>query len=757
MFMWADFKPRVPENRSGRKQIHSGVVRWQLCSAGRRARLIVQYERRAPKYSATEESHTAVGILGVLSNILPDVDGSDTTVRVAAVPPQWVEAGEFVLEFLASLGAKCTFNGRVLEVRSALAPTEVIRRVGLALLCLDIETRDGLPQTVLDKARLSVVRTFSDEADTCLDLLDENQGRRRIRELLGTSFQHRDSRLAPPTLAAIRRLKPEAVVVFHSGNGKVLEQLTQSVESLRTIIGVEPSLYRLERTRARLKNLFEIHHGSLIELPGELATNAFAIVIDCLPPCGDMRLTKAAETLCGFSGFEWILVLDEQTSSSAFRKICTEQFSYRGGEWNGGGNTVALLLRRAASASAVGANRERKDERQVENPLLKPIRIQKSQWKSTLEAFSLRTVDPRFLVYLPPGLCSLQTNRADGLLEHPADAFSYYQAERVNRVVVETKHMGSRAIAVVVRDKEAALERFGTPELGCIYTRNGRPFFDSSDFLSELREGLTRAKFWEKFETTWACIDGEILPWSVKAQRMIAETHRNKLDASRSVLNEMAAATSFPEGLFLPGIEERRTALGRYENLLDKYDAEIGSAVTFAPFHLIATEGRTFLDKNHIWHMETLNALARRTGRPFVETRFELLDVRDESAVSRVLKWWDELSAAGEEGLVVKPIYFVCRGRRGLAQPGIKCRGREHLRLVYGPDYDLEENRLNLLGRDALARRRQKRRRVIRQFALSIEAAERFVRKEELARVEECVRAILSLETREMFEEERPL
>jgi protein phosphatase len=144
--------------------------------------------------------------------------------------------------------------------------------------------------------------------------------------------------------------------------------------------------------------------------------------------------------------------------------------------------------------------------------------------------------------------------------------------------------------------------------------------------------------------------------------------------------------------------------------------------------------------------MNVLNSLARRAGAPFIETPHQLVSLDDSESIEKAISWWGELSSSGAEGVVIKPLCFVPRGRRGFAQPALKCRGKEHLRLVYGPEYDLPENLVRMIDREALADRRRKHRRILRQAALSVEAVERFVRQEELSRVRECVRAVLSLE-----------
>ena len=80
---------------------------------------------------------------------------------------------------------------------------------------------------------------------------------------------------------------------------------------------------------------------------------------------------------------------------------------------------------------------------------------------------------------------------------------------------------------------------------------------------------------------------------------------------------------------------------------------------------------------------------------------------------------------------------------RGLAQPAVKCRGREYLRIIYGPDYTADENISRLRNRGL----GHKRSLALGEFALGIEGLERFVRKEPLRRVHECVFGVLALES----------
>jgi protein phosphatase len=162
-----------------------------------------------------------------------------------------------------------------------------------------------------------------------------------------------------------------------------------------------------------------------------------------------------------------------------------------------------------------------------------------------------------------------------------------------------------------------------------------------------------------------------------------------------------------------------------------------------APFHLLASEGRAHTDKAHTWHMDTLATVCREDSELLLATQYKLVDVTDPASEADGIQWWSELTARGGEGMVVKPLDFILRGKRGLAQPAVKCRGPEYLRIIYGPDYTAEENLTRLRSRGL----NHKRSLALGEFALGIEALERFVRREPLRRVHECVFGVLALES----------
>jgi protein phosphatase len=162
-----------------------------------------------------------------------------------------------------------------------------------------------------------------------------------------------------------------------------------------------------------------------------------------------------------------------------------------------------------------------------------------------------------------------------------------------------------------------------------------------------------------------------------------------------------------------------------------------------APFHILASEGHVHTGKPHRWHMETLSRLALVDHELLLATPYRRVDLNDPTQVQEATQWWESLTASGGEGMVVKPADFVAKGPRGLLQPAIKCRGREYLRIIYGPEYDLPHHLERLRHRGLSAKRSL----AIREFCLGVEGLTRFVNREPLRRIHECVFGVLALES----------
>jgi protein phosphatase len=385
------------------------------------------------------------------------------------------------------------------------------------------------------------------------------------------------------------------------------------------------------------------------------------------------------------------------------------------------------------------------------------ITIREENAIAALEVMSRFAANPKWLIYLPPTMSPSETTREPGLLEHPAEAFAYYRHEGVSRVVCEEKHMGSRAVVIVCRDEDTVRKRFGMEGegTGICYTRTGRHFFDDatlgSEMLARVQAALGKADFWTKFHTDWFCLDCELMPWSVKAQALLQQQYAAVGAASRAALAEAVVALEKmaardPEiGSLRARYSAREKMTTQYIEAIRHYCWPVHSVadLKLAPFHILATQGGTHANKDHGWHMDTLAELCRVDEQLLLATPYRIVDVTDPASIEEGVLWWQELTGRGGEGMVVKPYDFIARGRHGIVQPAVKCRGPEYLRIIYGPEYTLPENleRLRVRGLGA------KRSLALREFALGIEALERFVRNEPLRRVHECVFGVLALES----------
>jgi protein phosphatase len=429
-------------------------------------------------------------------------------------------------------------------------------------------------------------------------------------------------------------------------------------------------------------------------------------------------------------------------------------------------DSVKPLLTATASSGPMTAQQEHDDtldiedvsgKRIVQTRLTGNVTIREENAIAALEVMSRFAANPKWLIYLPPTMSPSATAQEAGLLEHPSEAFSYFANEGVAVVVCEEKHMGSRAVVIVCRDEGAAQKRFGvTGEgRGIVYTRTGRRFFDDreleTEFVRRLHAAIGAAGFWEEFDTDWVCLDCELMPWSAKAQELLRRQYAAVGAAARASLPavlaslQMAAARDSEATRLLERYRERAELIEKYINSYRRYCWPVHSIndLKLAPFHLLATEGVAHVMRDHAWHMKTLDRLCRADEGLLLATDYKVIEISDESSRRAGIEWWESLTGRGGEGMVVKPLDFIVNGRRGLVQPAVKCRGREYLRIIYGPEYTVAGN-LERLRERGLSHKRSL---ALREFTLGIEALERFVRREPLRRVHECVFGVLALES----------
>ncbi|MEO8850995.1 MAG: polynucleotide kinase-phosphatase, partial [Allobranchiibius sp.] len=384
------------------------------------------------------------------------------------------------------------------------------------------------------------------------------------------------------------------------------------------------------------------------------------------------------------------------------------------------------------------------------------ISIREENAAAALEVMSRFAIDPRWLLYLPPTMSPVATAKDSEFLERPEQAFDYYRSEGVRQVICEEKHMGSRAALLVCRSAQVARERFSVTgdAIGAAWTRTGRSFFEeelNGQLITRLRDAAEEAGLFEQLDSSWLLLDAEILPWGAKAGQLIREQYaavgaaaRSALPAQIRVLRQ-AHEAGLDVAELLERTIEREANTAAYAQVYRRYNWSTQGldGIGVAPFQLLAAQGATFSDRPHEWHLSLSDRLAEAAPDLITTTRRIEVGTDDAQSVQSGVRWWQELTDAGGEGMVVKPADNLTRGAKGLVQPGLKVRGREYLRIIYGPDYTLPANLERLRPRQL----GHKRSMALREYALGQQGLDLVAADEPLWRVHQCVFGVLALES----------
>ncbi len=261
------------------------------------------------------------------------------------------------------------------------------------------------------------------------------------------------------------------------------------------------------------------------------------------------------------------------------------------------------------------------------------ITVREENAAAALEVMSRFAVDPRLLPYLPPTMAPTATSQVEGYLEHPEEAFAQYRQDGVARVVCEEKHMGSRAVALVCRDAEAAKARFGVDgPTGALYTRTGRPFLDdesvTEEILGRVRHAVGEAGLWDELDTDWLLLDAELMPWSLKASGLLRSQYAAVGAASGAVFPGALAAL---EGAAARGVEvtdllarqrERAVDAAAFTDAYRRYcwTTEGLDGVRLAPFQILAVQGRSLAALPHDEQLALLDRLVEHDGSGLLQT-----------------------------------------------------------------------------------------------------------------------------------------
>ena len=399
--------------------------------------------------------------------------------------------------------------------------------------------------------------------------------------------------------------------------------------------------------------------------------------------------------------------------------------------------------------------------RVIETAYLPRVGVRDAHAAAALEVMSRFAIDPRWLLYLPPTMSPVATAARGDLLEHPDQAFGAYRKDGVASVLCEEKHMGSRAVLLVCRSPDEAQARFGLPGIGTVWTRTGRPFFPAGLTGGPDRAGPRRGREGRPVRRARHVL-------AAPGRRTAAVERQGRPAAARPVRRRRRRRPGLAPGRGLgPGAGRiPGPARGRRPARPDPGPAgQRGGVHRRLPALLLGHRRAGRGARRPVPAARLRRAPSTTSGRTcgtspwptgsraagpelIATTRRVEADTADPASVAAATRWWEDLTAAGGEGMVVKPAANLTRGRSAdhsgrLVQPGLKVRGREYLRIIYGPDYTEPAN-LTRLRQRGLSHKRSL---ALREYALGLEALDRVARGEPLWRVHECVFAVLALES----------
>ncbi|MFB8239994.1 polynucleotide kinase-phosphatase [Kitasatospora purpeofusca] len=432
----------------------------------------------------------------------------------------------------------------------------------------------------------------------------------------------------------------------------------------------------------------------------------------------------------------------------------------------------------------------------VETALHGTVAVRPENAAAALETVGRYAVDPRLLVYLPPTVPPVAAGRRPGFAEHPDEAFAGYRADGVGRVLCAELQPGPRAVVLVARDDAALARRFGPAGPGAVWSRTGRALLgpaEEAELLARLRAAAERSGLFEELGSDWLLLDAALtgLPAGADLGPAPAESPAEARQARNAAVVASAGALLPPvlaaleraaaRGLDVAGLLDRQR--DRAADLRDFAEAHRRAAAPgrplLAPFRLLAAEGANLAtgpEREHLARIDRLVDADRTapadgtapdaapadgttptdgtTPAPALHrTARRWVDTGDEASTAAAVAWWEELTAAGGAGIVVRPPVSPTRtapgeGRPGgLVQPAVQVRGRERLRLLHGPDHPDHPDPSDRPARPSGGVLGLRRSLALREYALGLEALDRLAAREPLWRVHQAVFAVLALES----------
>ena len=248
------------------------------------------------------------------------------------------------------------------------------------------------------------------------------------------------------------------------------------------------------------------------------------------------------------------------------------------------------------------------------------------------------------------------------------------------------------------------------------------------------------------------------MPWSEKARGLIRNHYapvgrigRANLNSAYRLFEDMAKKNKYDEETMAKITDlcdiykGRADDLAKYTVSYRNYCEHVDSVddIKIAPFHLLAYDEIVNMGKDSTHLEDHINVIRKYVvdDKNFVATPYMMVNTENPDDVKDCIDWWLDATSHGYEGMVVKPSTYTAYNEHGqVIQPAIKCRGKEYLRIIYGPEYTSDIQRLKKRSLSA------KRGLAINEFALGIDSLTSFVKQKAFYKVHQSALAVLANE-----------
>ncbi len=229
-----------------------------------------------------------------------------------------------------------------------------------------------------------------------------------------------------------------------------------------------------------------------------------------------------------------------------------------------------------------------------------------------LEALGSSPLDLQALSSLPIKYSHFATGH-----EALKEAFDYYLSHGIKRLYCRQRMGGLQVLILLCRNERIAKKRFHlySPTIGICYNQQlQEPFLPyhllGIQFFERLHEAVSRAYLWERLETSWLLLEGELFPLSMA---------HSPLSSSKSYLEH-----DWP----LQGVDSLR----------------------FYPTHFHASENQHLLEQAIDWQEEVLSALRHQDPHLLRAPHSIVVHLKEAYSKESAMQWWSTLIDEGGEG-----------------------------------------------------------------------------------------------------------